>query len=173
MVFALFSLPFWGVGGALLTASLKASFVSETLVLDSSGYTIATAMFGWEVSVQNASLADLAGPPVLSCVGDSSCMLLFEDGVSDLAFGSRGGAGGGAGDRGGGCLLVREARWLQKEVQKHLKEVADAAGKSGLVRLFSQKLVERSTPQGSLDSRPRAGAGGVHFGVSGFGVVVR
>ncbi|CAK0872513.1 unnamed protein product [Prorocentrum cordatum] len=156
LLFVAFSLPFWGVGVTLFATALKDLFVQETLDLGADAYEISRSIFGRRVGGHFGLVDDLQGVPVRACNGDS-CQLVFEHGVQDHIFGDG--------------LLVREAEWLQKEVQRLLN--ASSAEKPRADRFGGAPPSRDVRAHHEMDAfdhhrhMGHAGVGGVHFQVGG------
>merc|ERR1712232_61634 len=77
ILFAMFSLPFWGVGVSVFLSSLKMPLMSMTLAMGTEHFEIYEEPLGIVTSSVKGRVIDLSGPPVRSCDGDA-CSLLFE-----------------------------------------------------------------------------------------------
>mmetsp|Transcript_33355 Transcript_33355/g.71468 ORF Transcript_33355/g.71468 Transcript_33355/m.71468 type:complete len:422 (+) Transcript_33355:153-1418(+) len=107
VMFASFSLPFWGVGVYMLWESLREALVGEILEVGQTTYRTCSTLFKWDHCVDYASFEDLAGPPIRQCTADS-CKLIFEEEGARYNY------------EFGRSLADNEAKWLQGMILKHL-----------------------------------------------------
>lgn len=143
VLFVMFSLPFWGVGGSMLVSAAKAPWQSETLDMGSESYALTKAWLGVVLSNNTGQISDLSGLPVRACDGER-CELVFEDGLQELSFGS--------------SLRTSEAKWLQSEIQQHL--LRTPGGHRFGVTLPERTADRRDPPFGHTSRH-----GNFHFGV--------
>jgi len=109
LIFTAFSMPFWGVGGYMLVESLRDASVGELLEVGPDYYRTCSTFLSWERCSERAWVADLSGPPLRECTGDSTCKLVFEEEGARLNF-----------EFGGSSLSDAEAKWLQGKILGHL-----------------------------------------------------
>lgn len=145
VIFAMFSLPFWGVGVSLLANSIKAPFQGELLEMDAKQYTVSKDWFGFVFLETVGDIADLSGPPIRQCDEAEHCQLIFQDGLKELTFGA--------------WLKAPEASWVQKEVMKHLQRVSDEDER------FDALPKDRTGEPGQTRFNQRSMNGGFQFGV--------
>jgi len=160
VMFAMFSLPFFGVGISLLRGAAKAPFRRQYLDLGTTDYKLSTEWFRFVFSSATYLIADLSSPPILHCDG-KRCELVFEDGVQEIVFASS-------------SLWAAEAKWVQDIVKSHLVKTPKGSR-------FDVQLPEQSMPsQPRRNSRTGGGpygdgaqtglfgghTGGLHVGVT-------
>merc|ERR1711862_877588 len=77
-MFAMFSLPFWAVGLALLSDSALGSLATEVIHIKHSDYTLSKLLWKYRISHQDGLISDLEDTPLVRSNGETANIVFVE-----------------------------------------------------------------------------------------------